>query len=196
MAEEAACVHGLDRVLFIPCFTPPHKTEAQIAPPHHRLEMTRIACKDNPRFDVSDMEIERQGTSYTVITLETLSRRTDCEPYFILGTDSLSEIYSWKESHRLFGLSNFICVQRPGNPFQSAWERVPESIRSQFSFQEDRFCYQSGRTVLVASQVQGLDVSSTRIRAMVKQQITIRYLVSDAVRLYMSLNNLYGSGLE
>ncbi len=194
LAEETACVHGLERILFIPCYTPPHKTHGEIAAPFDRLEMTRIACEDNRGFEVSDMEIARQDTSYTVVTLEILKQTRDCECYFIIGTDSLAEIHTWKECTRLFSLSNFICVQRPAHPFRQTWSRVPEAIRSRFRARGDRLYHGDGETVLIPSEVVGLDVSSTRIRNLLKESKSIRYLVPESVRRYIAQKNLYGSG--
>ncbi|MEW6351423.1 MAG: nicotinate-nucleotide adenylyltransferase [Thermodesulfobacteriota bacterium] len=194
LAEETACVHGLERILFMPCYTPPHKTHGEIAAAHHRLDMTRLACEDNAAFEASDMEIARRETSYTVVTLEILKQRGDCECYFIIGTDSLAEIHTWRECHRLFSLSNFICVQRPSHPFGSAWSRVPEAIRSRFTARGNRLYHTDGDTVLIPSEVMGLDVSSTRIRNLIKESISIRYLVPESVRRYMVQHNLYGKG--
>ncbi len=94
--------------------------------------MTRRACQDNPLFEVSDMEIAAKGLSYTVKTLEVFADKEDCEPFFIMGTDSLREIRTWKDYERLFALAHFIVVTRPGTNFRDAWAELPAGTRAQF----------------------------------------------------------------
>lgn len=193
LAQEVAYVHGMDRVVFVPSFFPPHKTASGTAHPEDRLEMTRRACAGNPLFEVSDVEIARQSTSYTVTTLESLKSKKQGRIFFILGTDSLREIYTWKDYQRLFQLSNFIVVSRPGTSFDSAWEAVPHSLRTQFTREEDHFVHETS-TLLIPSEVVGLDVSATRIRALLKTGRSIRYLVTESVRSYIHRKNLYQDG--
>jgi nicotinate-nucleotide adenylyltransferase len=152
--------------------------------------MTRLACEDNPLFEISDIEVGRGNTSYTVNTLEFFSAMPNRESYFIIGTDSLREIQTWKDSERLFGLSHFIVVTRPGLDFEAAWSEVPAELRAEFDFREGHYEHRSG-TRLIASEVVGLDVSSTRIRALGRAGRSIRYLVPDPVRAYIVQNDLY-----
>jgi nicotinate-nucleotide adenylyltransferase len=190
LAEEVAPLFGLDRILFVPCHIPPHKTTRDITGPEDRLEMTRLACRDNPLFEVSDMEIVAQGLSYTVRTLEALASQDQAERYFVLGTDSLKEIRTWKDYERLFALANFIVVTRPGVDFRAAWGGLPESTRGQF--REDRGqMIHSTSTRVVPAQVIGLDISSTRIRNLVRQGKSVRYLTTEPVRSYIISRNLY-----
>jgi nicotinate-nucleotide adenylyltransferase len=189
LAEEVACLHGLSRVFFIPSLIPPHKISQEVALPLHRLEMTRLACQDNPLFEVSDLEISSQGPSYTVNTLSVLARQGNAETYFIMGTDSLKEIRTWKDCEKLFRLSNFIVVTRPRVDFPAAWAEVPDDVSRQFRRHGD--LYRSDSTELIPSQVRGLDISSTRIRAMIKEGKSIRYLVAESVRSYITEHKLY-----
>jgi len=184
-------VHGLHRVIFIPCFIPPHKTTAGLVLSAHRLEMTSRACTDNPLFEVSDLEIGLEGPSYTVNTLEYFTEASSDQIFFIMGTDSLKEIDTWKEYDRLFSLSNFIVATRPGLSFETAWSGVPSAVRTQFRWQEGQLVH-SASTCLIPSQVTGLDISSTGIRALVKEQRSIRYLVPDSVLTYIMEHHLYG----
>ncbi len=190
LAEEVASLHGLLRVIFVPSFIPPHKTTEEIAPANDRLEMTRLACTDNPRFEVSDMEIAAKGPSYTVNTLETLAQRADREYFFILGTDSLREIHTWKDYQRLFTLAHFIVVKRPGIEFTSAWTAIPADLKSQFSDHGDHLVHSCSKS-LIRSRIQGLDMSATGIRNLVATGLSIRYLVTDAVLSYIVQNRLY-----
>ncbi len=192
MAEELVHDYGLDEVLFIPAYTPPHKITEDVAPPRDRLEMTRLSCQDNHWFIVSSMEIDTEGPSYTVYTLESLTHKNDQEIFFVLGSDSLSEIATWKDYHRLFELAHFLVVTRPGTSFTDAWEKIPSALRSKFQLRDYFYMHQSGKTIIPTS-VKGLDISATKIRAMVKAGKSIRYLVTDAVNAYILHRGLYSS---
>ncbi|MCA1961945.1 MAG: nicotinate-nucleotide adenylyltransferase [Desulfomonile sp.] len=190
LAEEAAFAHDLDRIMFVPSSLPPHKSQAHMASPAHRIEMTRLACRDNLLFEVSDMELRRGGPSYTVKTLEALEREGNRDHFFILGSDSLREISTWKEYERLFQLCNFIVVQRPGVSFEAAWTEVPAAVRDRFHHEGDGFVSPENR-LIIPSHVCGLDISSTRIRSLVREGRSIRYLVTEPVRAYIEENYLY-----
>ncbi len=190
LAEEVATSYGLTRVIFIPCHIPPHKTSIHIAPAADRLRMTSLACENNPLFEVSDMEIAAPGPSYTVNTLEAFSKRKDCETFFILGTDSLREISAWKDYQRLFSLANFIIVTRPGLDFHLAWSEVPSALRNEFHSEDNHYVHESS-TLLLPSNIHGLDISATRIRGLLQEGRSIRYLVTESVRSYIVERKLY-----
>lgn len=190
MAEELAEDYRLDEIMFIPSYIPPHKGVEGVAPASDRLEMTRLSCSDNERFSVSSMEINAGGMSYTVHTLESLHKASPAELFFILGADSLREIATWKDYQRLFTLANFLVASRPGIAFADAWEQVPQVLREAFHVQECCYLHESGKT-LIPTAVQGLDISATKIRAMVKAGRSIRYLVTDAVNAYILQRGLY-----
>jgi len=190
LAEEVLYTHGLSRIVFVPCYTPPHKAASNVSSAADRLVMTRQACEGNAYFTVSDVEISRQGPSYTVNTLENFPRQGDREIYFILGTDSLREIHTWKEYLRLFGLSHFIVVSRPGTDFRGAWSAVPGELRESFVDRGDHFVH-SGSKLLIPSPVRGLDISATQVRNLVNTGRSIRYLVPEPVRRHIEKNNLY-----
>jgi nicotinate-nucleotide adenylyltransferase len=191
LAEEVAYDHELHRIIFIPSFTPPHKDTSEIIPADHRLEMTHRACEGNDLFEVSDMEIALKGPSYTVDTLRSISNRSEDEIFFIMGTDSLKEIRAWKDCEKLFELSHFIVVRRPQTDFETAWSEVPREARARFTWQRDHYLH-SASTMLIPAKVWGLDISSTRIRSLLKEGRSIRYLVPESVRLYIMENDLYG----
>ncbi|MBI5252251.1 MAG: nicotinate (nicotinamide) nucleotide adenylyltransferase [Desulfomonile tiedjei] len=190
LAEEVACVHGLSRVIFIPSLLPPHKGSREMAPSSHRLEMTRKACADNSLLEVSDLELRMDGPSYTVNTLRMLQGH-DVKIHFIMGTDSLREISLWKDYDELFSLSNFIVVKRPGVDFRAAWTEVPEAVRKKFRQDGETLVHEEFTTIL-PSPVEGLNISSTRIRNLLKEGRSIRYLVPEEVRSYIVEHQLYG----
>ncbi len=190
MAEELAEDYQLDEIMFVPSYIPPHKSMEGMASASDRLEMTQMSCRDNTRFSVSSMEIDAGGLSYTVHTLESLHTATQAELFFVLGTDSLREIATWKDYPRLFTLANFLVASRPGISFAAAWEQIPQGLRNAFDVQDRRYVHKSGRTV-IATAVKGLDISATKIRAMVKAGKSIRYLVAESVNTYILQRGLY-----
>ncbi len=136
------------------------------------------------------MEISLTGTSYTVNTLQRLSRASDNEFFFLLGSDSLSEIGSWREYDKLFALSNFIVITRPGIDFRTAWADVPEHVRKEFVRRGEQYVH-AGNHVIIPSKVRGLNISSTMIRGLIKSEKSIRYLVTEPVRSYIINKKLY-----
>lgn len=178
-------------MIFIPCYIPPHKDTNGLASSSDRLEMTRLACRDNGAFEVSEVELTLKGPSFTVNTLELLARGSDDEFYFVMGSDSLKEIRTWKDYERLFSLAHFIVVTRPGTDFAQAWSHVPDSLRDRFEDRGSHLLFGS-TTSLIPSPVSGLDVSSSRIRELLRKGGSIRYLVPDSVRSYIERHQLYG----
>ena len=191
LAEEVAEVHDLAKVVFVPCYIPPHKKADHVVSADHRLEMTRRSCEDNPLFAVSDIEVARSGPSYTVDTLKFLRREFDYETFFIIGTDSLAEIHTWKDYEKLFGFSHFVVVERPGTPFEKAWAEVPTQVRNEFTMSQGSWIHPSSNR-LICSEVGGLDISATSIRKLCRSGRSIRYLVTESVRSYITDRNLYG----
>ncbi|MDC4223567.1 MAG: nicotinate-nucleotide adenylyltransferase [Candidatus Manganitrophus sp.] len=118
IAEAVREKFHLDRILFIPSGTPPHKKEEEIPPARHRLEMTRLALVDRPHFELCEMEVKRAGKSYSVETVSELKRFYPRDRlFFIIGTDAFFDLPTWREPERLLSLCDFVVVTRPGHPF-------------------------------------------------------------------------------
>ena len=116
-AEEIRLIFGLDRIFFIPSGNPPLKRK-DLADADHRYNMVRMAVRDNPYFEVLDIESIRPGKSYTVNTLEQLLKNyADADFYFILGIDAFLDIPNWREPEKILSLANFIVISRPGKSF-------------------------------------------------------------------------------
>lgn len=152
--------------------------------------MTRLSVSDNPVFEVSDIELGLEAPSYTYRTLEKFSRDSENEYYFIIGTDSLSEIHTWKNYTRLFYLSSFIVVQRPGLDFDLVWQGIPGELTSRFTSKGGVLTHESSHLAL-RSRVVGLNISATQIRRLVRSGQSIRYLVHETVREYIEKTRLY-----
>ena len=117
LAAAAKAQAGLDRVLFIPAFIPPHKAERRdMTPAPYRYRMVEIALRDFPDFEISDIEYVRPDISYTVDTLCELKQKHPRDEFFlILGADSVKEIPSWREPEEILKLaSSIVAVPRPG----------------------------------------------------------------------------------
>jgi nicotinate-nucleotide adenylyltransferase len=174
VAELTRGLLGLDRVVFVPARRAPHKSGAG-ASPEHRLRMTGIAVEDNPHFEVSDVEIRREGPSYTVDTLRSLRGRNPAgtEHYLLLGADSARDLETWREHDELLRDSNVVILGRPGVEDRE----LPGSVAS--------------RATVLPTPLIG--ISSTEIRRRVRSGETIRYLVTEPVERYIRSQGLYAS---
>ncbi|MFZ3131418.1 MAG: nicotinate-nucleotide adenylyltransferase [Desulfosporosinus sp.] len=178
-AEMARTKFNLNKVLFIPSGTPPHKDRSDITAAGLRFEMVERAIQDNPAFDISALELGRKGPSYTVDTLRVLHRTwPEHKLYFITGSDALRQIFSWREVEEILMMTEFIGAARPG--FDA----------SDFLLQVQKECPETqGRIHYI--EVPALAISSTDIRARVKRGQPIRYLLPEPVRLYIQQHGLY-----
>ena len=179
IAEEAQAKLGLSKVIFIPAGRPYFKDGENVSDMERRLEMLELAINGNPSFEIDTMELEREGATYTIDTMEELRRRMgkDVELFFIIGIDALSELGSWREPERLVSICHFATMRRPGftELDLEAMEREVPGV--------------SGR-VHVLDNVQ-VDISSSDIRERVELGQSIRYLVPPAVRGYIEERGLY-----
>jgi len=179
VAQDALEQLRLDRVIFIPSATPPHKVVDKLAAARDRLQMIKLAIRGNDRFAVDDIEIERGGKSYSVDTLTTLRRRhPKADLYFIIGADSLRELHLWREVQRLVRLCTFVTVPRPGFESKPVVDpRLDAATRRRLRQQVLRG--------------HACDIASRDIRARVASGRSIRYLVPDAVHAYIRRRRLY-----
>lgn len=177
-AEAVRCEYQLDTVLFIPSANPPHKQDVEVTDAIHRYRMTELATKSNPHFEVSAIEMERKGLSYTINTLQALLEEygDDTELYFIIGSDALAELHTWENIYGVLELTHFIAASRPGI------DKTDEIIAS---FGE------LGRKKIHRLTIPELEISATDIRHRVAEGRSIRYIVPEAVRLYIAEHVLY-----
>ena len=188
LAQEAAESLGLERVLFVPAGSPPHKPGVAVAPGADRLAMVRLAIAGNERFEVSRIELDRAGPSYTVDTLEALAagRRSEFADNgstggitLILSADAFLGLRDWHEPQRVLALARLAVAPRDGYP-----EAGPD-------FLETWFPDQAGRAVFLDGPRLRLSASFLRERAAAGR--TLRYLVPDAVAAYIGDHGLYRS---
>jgi nicotinate-nucleotide adenylyltransferase len=176
-AQEAYRELELDRVLLIPARIPPHKPVEHEPGAHHRLELCRVAVAEDDRFEVSDVELRRDGPSYTVDTLEELSTEApNNELFLIVGGDIAAGLPRWREPERVLELATLSIARRRGtarSSIDTALGQLRGGDRARF-FQMPR-----------------IGVSSTLVRRRVRSGQPIRYLVPDAVSAYIERHGLY-----
>ena len=177
-AQEAYLQLKLDRVTLIPARIPPHKPVDDEPGPEHRLELCRVAVGNDDRFDVSDVEIMREGPSYTVDTLELLhSREPESELFLIVGGDIAAGLRSWREPERVLSLATLAVAGRRGTSraeVDDALSGISGGERAQFF------------------QMPTISIASTALRRRVRAGEPIRYYVPDAVVSYIDRHRLYG----
>lgn len=193
IAEEARDLCGLDRVLFIPAADPPHKPLAGEVPFEQRCEMVRLAIAGNPDFELTDIEGQRAGKSYSVDTLGFFrTQLPDDKLFFIIGSDSFLEIGLWHRYAEIFRLCSLVVVERPGRPVQDPLEALPVAIRGEFSYTEELriLRHASGHQVHILKG-RPLDISSSGIRSLVATGRSISHLVPTAVEAYIKNQRIY-----
>ncbi len=157
--------HGLDVILFVPSFDPPHKNV--VASFDDRFKMTKIAISRNKRFWITPLEKQKGGKSYTVNTLMILKRiYKHHELYLIIGADEWKNFNQWKEPNKIMELSKIIVLPRKDIKIKKKKEIITPSLPL-------------------------IDISSTDIRERIKRGKSIKYLVPEGVRMYILKNNLY-----
>ena len=193
-AEEICQYLDLERVYLIPSASPPHKTKEPVISFKHRLAMTRLASDSSPLLETMDLEGRRAGHSYSIETLREFHRifRPDPDLFFILGMDAFLEIRTWKEYKYLFDYAHFVIITRAGfqsHDLMSVLSGLDVGIKRQED-ESDLFVAPSGKTVMLI-RTAIMDISSTRIREMVKEDRSIRFLVPGSVRTYIAKKGLY-----
>jgi nicotinate-nucleotide adenylyltransferase len=170
-ALEAA---ELDEVWFIPAASPPLKPNAPTADASQRLQMVELAIKDESRFRVVDIELQRGGTSYSIETVHSLKTLYDDHTfYYIVGSDRIYDLPQWHRAEELRQLVSFIGLNRPSEPLQI--EQISESWRSR----------------LIVAPMPLIDISSTELRRRVAQGKSLRYFVPHEVEQYIRRYSLY-----
>ena len=205
MAEEVKEGFSLDGgVCFIPAALPPHKVALDLVGAAERYEMIARAIASNPGFSISDAEIRRQGRSYTIDTVAAFQdhETSNASFYLIIGMDAYYEIETWKDYERLFDRIPFIVMPRPderknaGRATLEAMARhAHRHVDKAYEIDGDGKCLVHPRKQPVHMHpVTQLDISSTRIRTLVKAGQSIKYLVPEVVEEYILTKDLYANG--
>lgn len=174
IAEVLRQALQIDQILFIPAKIHAFKNNQQIQSSRHRLRMLELVIRDNPYFLISELELNKEGISYTIETIKMLRLQYPEDRYtlcFLMGADNVAQFYKWKEPAELVKLCNFVVFGRPG------FEVDPKSdpLVSKFQFVEAPL----------------LEISSTDIRNRIQRNLSIRYMVPPQVETYIHQHSLY-----
>ena len=177
-AQEALLALGLDRVVLIPAGSPMHKEVEEDPGARHRLELCRRAAAGDERFEVSPVEVERPGPSYTADTLQALRSSTrDSELHLIIGGDVAAGLPRWHDPERVLSLARLAIVERAG----TARASVDEALSTLSGGERAEFF-----------GMPSIGISSTMVRRRVRCREPITYLVPEAVASYINEHRLYG----
>lgn len=182
-AEQARDELGLDAIVFIPAGCPVYKKDKKVTPAADRLAMCALAVASNPAFDVSSIEIDRGGDTYTVDTLRQLRAHypDNVELYFITGADAVTSIMKWRDSAQIAHLAKLVAVTRPGYEIP---DEMKQALREHADFQVSFL------------KMTGLAVSSSDLRRRVAEGRSIRYLTKEVVFRYIEEHGLYRENTE
>lgn len=184
LAQSAVETFDLSQTLFVPCAKQPHKDAAIMVSAEHRLAMLNAAIENDLRFQVCDIDVKRGGRSYSIDTVALLREMYPrAELYFIIGSDTLSELHLWKDVDCLLKLCKFAVFERPG--FESA------SITAEDLHMDGPW---SKRLLQNVAAGHSIGISSSDIRHRIAEGMSICYLVPAAVEMYIVEHNLYSCG--
>ncbi len=179
LAEAAVDHLQLDKLVFVPAGEPWRKAGQPMSAAEHRLEMTWLAVDSLPRMDVSELDLNRPGPSYTVDTLGDLLALygPDTELFFVLGEDALLDMPNWKEPHRIVALARLaVALRSPGRELDvtELEGAIPGVSRR-----------------LIVLPMTFVDVSATAIREWARKSVPLEGLVPPAVEAYIKDHALY-----
>jgi nicotinate-nucleotide adenylyltransferase len=186
VARCLAEARGFDKVTFVPAFCPPHKAAAT-ASPADRLAMLRLAIAEEPRLDLCDLELSRQGPSYTIDTVRELRRLHGAKTriHWVIGADMLEDLPRWRQVSDVLAEAGLIVVVRP--PWDQRLEEIFASLSAELGCQAVDALRES------VTATPRIDISSTDIRRRLAEGRSIRYLLPDAVLEYIEDHRFYAS---
>ncbi len=199
-AEQVREGFGLSRVFLIPAALPPHKTPGEVAAAADRLQMTALALENIDGLSVSDVELKRAGPSYTIDTVRHFKDQLQGrgELFLIVGLDAFLEIDSWHAYEDLLAQIAFIVINRcpSGGDVDAGWKRLGDYLQGRISphyrLDTSRSCFRRpGSQPIHVWAIDAVDVSSTRIREMIKKGRPIDQLVPPKVAQYILTKGLY-----
>jgi len=192
---------SMDRIFLIPCASPPHKTDTDLAPADMRLKMVKSAAQEHPGLEPSDIEIQRQGKSYTIDTIKEFQHSHDTQARFflIMGSDAFFDIQTWKKNHEIFSRIPVIVMLRADHEKGSnvkVSKAIPAFVTQKIS---DKYTYNYQNNVffhpvmqpIYLCRVPQVNISSTRIRYLIKEHRSVTSLLPGAVEDIIRQKGLY-----
>lgn len=174
VADQCRQILNIDRILFIPAFMAPHKTNIKISSAADRLTMLRLAIQPYPHFEISELELQRKGISYSIDTILQIKRDlnlTRDELFFLIGADGLKELHTWRDPDRILAESRVVVAGRPNYSLDD----VPADYR--------------GRVEILSNPL--MDISSTDIRQKIQNHESVYHLLPKSVADYIERHKLY-----
>ena len=193
MAQELADGLGMDEVKFIPSANPPHKDSVTVSA-EHRAAMVKLAIADNPKFSIDELELNRDGASYTIDTLislrETLGKDTSL--CLMMGSDAFVKLNTWHRWQELLDYAHIILVQRPDIAKQQPPlpKEVQALLEAHYTEQISDLSNQNAGLINMQA-ISAQDISSSQIRENLNHGISVRYLLPNNVAEYIAQQNLY-----
>lgn len=200
-AGEVRAALSLDALRFVPSASPPHKPQDEVAPAADRLEMVRLALEDYPAYSCDSTEVRRGGTSYTLDTVEEMSKRLPDggELFFIIGADAFAELGTWHRPREVLGAVHFAVTLRGEQNAPAYFRmllRVVRAIEPDYRVREDA----PGKEMRLAGKsrvirflpITEVDISATRVRQRVREAASLRHLLPRQVELFIIRRRLYG----
>jgi len=180
LAEEMRTRLTLDKVIFIPVGRAPHKHADKMTMPRQRYEMVMLATLDHPNFEVSSIEIDREGITYSHETVSQIVRESSLEDefFFIAGADTLMELESWRSVETLLQMVTFVGAARPGTD-QAELLLKMEQLQRRYN------------ASVKIEELPELDISSTDLRKRIALGQSVKYLMPDNVVQYIEKHQLY-----
>ena len=179
LGENAYLQFGLDKVVFMPSGNPPHKKDRDGGTDLQRMDMVKLAIASNTHFEISDIEMNEDGYTYTYRTLERLVKEhPDTEYYFIIGADSLFYFDSWKNPQRIADACTLVVATRNHTSDEKLDEKI-EFVRKLFNAKIETL------------DTENIDCSSSQIRSWIKEGHTVKYYVPDTVINYIHTYHVY-----
>ncbi len=177
IAEATQQHYGLDKIILVPAYCPPHKARPILAPYEHRLAMLQCAIEEHPCFEVSAIEQGGSCPSYAGTTVEAIKKiyGADCSYYFIIGLDVLLTITNWEKSRTYPGLCYFVATTRPGFNRASIEQDIPKEFLPYILIQE----------------LPALAISSTDIKYRIRASQSIEGMVPEKVKQYIDTFKIY-----
>lgn len=191
-AEAARRILALDEIVLIAAHDPPHRASDPRASAYHRFALVALAVAEREYYRASDLELVREGPSYTIDTLRYLHRRgwSPSQLFFILGTDAFAEIAMWHEYPAVLDAAHFAVITRPGTTLSAALARAPEAS-SRVRHPDAARTSSGGHTAVFAVEAATPDVSSTAIRERLARGQCIDDLVPVTVARHIGRHKLY-----
>ncbi|HAO23108.1 MAG TPA: nicotinate-nicotinamide nucleotide adenylyltransferase [Desulfobacteraceae bacterium] len=196
-AQEVLESFESDKIIFIPSALPPHKQAHDLTDAGDRLEMIRLSIQTCPKFEVSDIELKRPGRSYTIDTVRYFkSVLPDAKLYFMIGMDAFLEIDAWKSYQDLLSLISFIVMARPGTGDKIDRVMLENYLQTRISedyrFSESEMAYiHPEKQPVFGINVRPLDISSSAVRKLIRQNKSVRFLVPEAVENFIKNKGLF-----